>query len=251
LGAATSVGIYDYLGYYDICYMGGEARNPGKVIPRSIVLSLLVVAAIYVTMSLCIMGVVPWRSFVARPGADPVAIGSLFMRKIWGVTVARVFAFLVLWTVFGSIFTLALGYSRVPYAAARDGCFFRVFGRLHPTKNFPHVSLALIVGLSILFSFVGLGTLIGALLALRVIVQFLGQIVAVWRLRRLRPDMPRPFRIWLYPLPSLVALGGWCFIFLTTGWKLQLGALAALGAGIAAFLVWSRATRKWPFGQKP
>jgi amino acid transporter len=247
LGAATSIGIYDYLGYYDVCYIGEEVRDPGKVIPRSIILSVAGVAVIYLMMNFSIIGVVPWKSFVCAPDADPVAIGSIFMQKIWGTKVAWIFTFLILWTAFGSIFTLALGYSRVPYAAARDGGFFRVFSRLHPTKDFPHVSLTLIVVLSITFSFLPLGTLIAALLALRILVQFIGQIGAVILLRRNRPEMPRPFRIWLYPLPALMALAGWCFVFLTTEAKLQWIALAALALGIVAFLIWSRLNRSWPF----
>src|ERR1700722_12168044 len=251
LGAATSIGIYDYLGYYDICYIGEEVRDPGKVIPRSIVMSVLGVAAIYLAMNLSIIGVVPWKSFVAPPGTDSVAIGSIFMEKIWGTPVARIFTILILWTAFGSIFTLALGYSRVPFAAARDGCFFKAFGRLHPTKDFPHLALTLIVVLSIAASFIPLGTLINSLLALRILVQFIGQIAAVTLLRRTKPDMPRPFRIWLYPLPALLALVGWCFVFLTTDGILQLGALAALAVGIVAFLIWSRVIGAWPFKRPP
>jgi amino acid transporter len=247
LGAATSIGIYDYLGYYDVCYIGEEVRDPGKVIPRSIILSLIVVAFIYLTMNFSIIGVVPWKSFVAPPGTDAVAIGSIFMQTIWGSKVAQFFTWLVLWTAFGSIFTLGLGYSRVPYAAARDGGFFRVFGRLHPTKDFPHISLTLIIVLSVAFSFFELSTLIDALLALRIIVQFIGQIGAVMLLRRTKPDMPRPFRIWLYPLPALLALAGWCFVFIETGSKTQLMALAALAIGVVAFLIWSRTIGAWPF----
>jgi amino acid transporter len=246
LGAATSIGIYDYLGYYDVCYLGEEVRDPGKVIPRSIILSLVGVALIYLMMNFSIIGVVPWKSFVCAPDADPVAIGSIFMQKIWGAKVAWLFTFLILWTAFGSIFTLALGYSRVPYAAARDGAFFRVFGRLHPTKDFPHVSLTLIVVLAIAFSFLPLGTLIPALLALRILVQFIGQVGAVILLRRNRPDMTRPFRLWLYPLPALLALAGWCFVFLTTNTNLQWIALGALAVGIVAFLIWSRISGSWP-----
>jgi amino acid transporter len=172
------------------------------------------------------------------------------MQKIWGTGVARVFTFLFLWTAFGSIFTLALAYSRVPYAAARDGYFFRVFERLHPTKDFPRNSLTLIVLLSIPFSFLPLGALISALLALRVLVQFIGQIGALMLLRRNRPDMPRPFRVWLYPLPALLALAGWFFVFLTTDTRQQWIALAALAVGIAAFLIWSRLIGAWPFKRK-
>ena len=68
LGAAARVGVYDYLGYYDVCYIGDEVRNPGRVIPRSILISLVAVAAIYMTMNLLIVGVVPWRQFVPPAG---------------------------------------------------------------------------------------------------------------------------------------------------------------------------------------
>ncbi|HEY3863611.1 MAG TPA: APC family permease [Verrucomicrobiae bacterium] len=248
LGAATNIGIYDYLGYYDVCYIAEEVRDPGKVIPRSIMLSLLGVAVIYLTMNFSIIGVVPWRSFVTTPDA---AIGSIFMEKIWGGTAAKIFTFLILWTAFGSIFTLALGYSRVPYAAAREGGFYRVFERLHPTKNFPHISLTLIIVLSISFSFFDLGTLISALLALRIVVQFMGQIGAVARLRRMRPDLPRPFRIWCYPVPALLALAGWGFIFVETGRQPKLIAAGALAAGVVAYLIWSAASGEWPFKRKP
>ncbi len=251
LGAATSIGVYDYLGYYDICYLGEEVRDPGRVIPRSIICSLAIVAVIYLTMNLAIIGVVPWRSFVPVPDSGPAPIAALFMQKIWGTKIARAFTFMILWTAFGSIFTLTLGYSRVPYAAARDGCFFPIFARLHPTKDFPHLALTLTIVLSVAFSFVDLTTLINALIAMRVLVQFIGQIGAVLLLRRLKPDMPRPFRIWLYPLPALAALAGWVFIFLTTDRNLQWGALAALGLGVVGFLLWSRLASAWPFARRP
>jgi hypothetical protein len=85
LGAATRVGVYDYLGYYDICYIGDEVRNPGRVIPRSILISTAAVALIYIGINLSIIGTVPWREFV--PAADhPESnfIVSVFMQKIYG-----------------------------------------------------------------------------------------------------------------------------------------------------------------------
>ena len=251
LGAAARIGVYDYLGYYDICYIGEEVRDPAKVIPRSILLSLVGVAAIYLAMNFSIIGVVPWRSFVVGPDAEAPPIASMFMEKIWGRNVALGFTFLILWTAFASIFALVLGYSRIPYAAARDGCFFQAFGKLHPTKNFPHVSLTLITVLSLLCSFIDLTTLIDALLTTRILVQFIGQIGAVILLRRLKPAAELPFRMWLYPLPALVALAGWVFLFATTAPKVQVPALIALCAGVACFVMWSWQTKQWPFGQMP
>jgi len=249
LGASARIGVYDYLGYYDICYIGEEVRDPGKVIPRSILLSLVGVAAIYLAMNFSIIGVVPWRSFVPVPEAGPAPIASMFMEKIWGHNVALLFTFMILWTAFACIFALLLGYSRIPYAAARDGAFFKRFAQLHPTKDFPHLSLILVTVLSLAFSFVDLSTLIDALLATRILVQFIGQIGAVMLLRRVKPRSEWPFRMWLYPLPAMMALAGWIFLFSTMGLWLKLGGLIALVAGVAVFLLWSRARKTWPFGQ--
>jgi amino acid transporter len=248
LGAATRIGVYDYLGYYDICYIGDEVRNPGRVIPRSIIISVVAVALIYLAINLSIIGVVPWRDFVpadSKPDSDFVV--SIFMQKIYGTRIATVFTGMVLWTAFGSVFALLLGYSRIPYAAAQDGYFFKVFGRLHPTKNFPYVSLIVIGVISIVCSFFSLGMVIDALVTTRILVQFIGQIFAVTLLRRREPRMLRPYRMWLYPLPSFVALVGWIFIFATSDWPIILFGLGTLALGALFFLAWSRYTRRWPF----
>jgi amino acid transporter len=251
LGAASRFGIYDYLGYYDVCFIGDEVRDPGKVIPRSILISLAGVALIYITMNLSIIGVVPWRDFVPPPGVPlqdpPPPIVSMFIERVYGSKVALVFTALVLWTAFGSCFALLLGYSRIPYAAARDGNFFSVFARLHPTKNFPHVSLVLLGLLSIAFSFFSLTDVIDGLLATRILVQFVGQVGAVLWLRRRAPQLKRPFRMWLFPLPALVALAGWVFLFWTARMTPKFYALGVVGLGIVGFLIWSRWTRRWPF----
>ena len=240
LGAAARVGVYDYLGYYDVCYIGDEVKDPGRVIPRSILISTIVVAAIYIGINLSINGVVPWRDFV--PAGDHPESGfivSIFMERIYGSGVATVFTLMILWTAFGSVFALLLGYSRIPYAAARDGYFFAAFGRLHATGGFPALSLVVLGAIAIAASAFSLGMVIDALIATRILVQFIGQIAAVAYLRRTRPEMPRPYRIWLYPIPALVALTGWTFIFLTTDVRIIGFGLGLLALGVVCFFVWS------------
>jgi len=249
LGAATRIGIYDYLGYYDVCYIGDEVKDPGRVIPRSIIISTIAVAIIYIGINFSIIGVVPWREFV--PAADhPESnfIVSIFMEKIYGGAVATVFTLLVLWTAFGSVFALLLGYSRIPYAAAESGYFFQIFGRLHPTKDFPYVSLIVLGILSIIAGFFSLGTVIDALIVTRILVQFMGQIIGLIMLRKNRPDMPRPYRMWLYPIPAFVALLGWIFVFATTEIRVIFFGVGVLALGFLAFLLWSWNTKRWPFG---
>jgi len=170
----------------------------------------------------------------------------MFMERLYGPRVAAVFTLLVLWTAFASVFALLLGYSRIPYAAAREGYFFKMFARVHPTKGFPHVSLVVLGALAIGCSFLSLGTVIDALIATRILVQFGGQIVGLVLLRRDRPDMPRPYKMWLYPVPAAVALVGWLFIFVTTGLEIVLFSLGLLGLGLVSFLVWSKTK---PVGQ--
>lgn len=255
LGSAARVAIYDYLGYYDICYIGDEVKNPGRVIPRSILISLVAVAGIYLAMNLFIIGVVPWRSFVPPPGTPlpdpPPPVVSWFIEAIYGRGVAKVFTIMVLWTAFASCFSLVLGYSRIPFAAARDGNFFAVFSRVHPEKQFPHVSLLLVGALAILCSLLPLLTVINALLTTRILVQFIGQIGAVLWLRRHNPDAERPFKMWLFPVPAFIALAGWLFLFGTTDPTTLLYSFGVLAIGVILFLVWSRWHRHWPFDTGP
>src|SRR6266478_2804064 len=252
LGAASRIGIYDYLGYYDVCYIGDEVQNPGRVIPRSILISTVAVAVIYLAINLSIIGVVPWRDFVpadSHPQSNFVV--SIFMERMYGPRIATLFTAMILWTALGSVFALLLGYSRVPYAAAKEGYFFKLFARLHPTQGFPNVSLVVLGVLSIVAGFVSLGTVIDALITTRILVQFIGQIGAVTLLRRRAPDMLRPYRMWLYPVPSLVALLGWIFIFATTPPRVIAFGLGALLLGAVCFGAWSWKGQTWPFAARP
>ena len=248
LGAASRIGVYDYLGYYDVCYIGDEVRDPGRTIPRSIIISVIAVAIIYFAINLSIIGVVSWRDFVPageHPQSDFVV--SILMEKIYGVKAATIFTAMILWTAFGSVFALLLGYSRIPYAAAQDGYFFKIFGKLHPTKHFPYISLIVLGVISIICSFFSLGMVIDALITTRILIQFIGQIFAVALLRKRAPEMERPYRMWLYPLPSIVALVGWVFIFATTDWPIVLLGLGTLLLGVIFFLIWSWYSERWPF----
>jgi len=243
LGAASRIGIYDYLGYYDVCYIGDEVRDPGRVIPRSIMISTAAVAVIYIGVNLSIIGVVPWREFVpAASHPESSFVTSIFMQKIYGKGVATIFTLLVLWTAFGSVFALLLGYSRIPFAAAESGYFFRAFARLHPTKDFPYVSLLVLGAISIIAGFFSLGTVIDALIVTRILVQFMGQVVGLILLRRRAPDMPRPYRMWLYPIPALVAMIGWIFVFATTEFRVIAFGVGVLALGCVAFLIWRKVT---------
>jgi amino acid transporter len=244
LGAAMRVGLYDYLGYYDVCYIGQEVRNPGQTIPRSILFSVMAVAAIYIAINLSINGVISWREFVPAEGAPPALVAKM-MERVWGSTTAKVLACMVVWTGIGSVFCLLLGYSRVPYAAAVDGNFFSVFAKLHPTKEFPHVSLVVITVIAVVCSFSEkLMAVIDYLLITRILVQFGGQTVGLILLRKTRPQMERPYRMPLYPAPCIIALAGWTFVFFTYDLKAQTYGVGMLALGLVVFFVWSALTKR-------
>jgi amino acid transporter len=232
LGAAMLIAIYDYLGYYNICHLGDEVVEPRKTIPRAVLISVVVVAAIYLTMNIAIIGVIPWHEAMESKN-----IAALFMERLYGRPVAIGFTVLILWTSLACVFAMTLGYSRIPYAAARYGDFFSAFGKLHARGQFPIVSLAALGGLTALFCFFDLTAVINAAVAVRILVQFVAQIVGLHVVHTTRPDIVLPFRMWLYPLPSLVALCGWLFVFCMADASVLLASLGVLGSGCAAFAI--------------
>jgi basic amino acid/polyamine antiporter, APA family len=251
LGGAMLIAAYDYWGYYNVCFLGEEVKNPGKNIPRALLLSILAVACLYVVMNVSILGVVPWRE-LAQSGASnsKLYVVSSFMQRAYGHGAASVVSALIMWTAFASVFSLMLGYSRVPYAAAVDGNYFRAFARVHPVYQFPYVSLLALAGVAALFCFLSLQDLIAALVVIRIILQFLVQSIGVIVLRIRRPDMPRPFRMWLYPVPALVASVSYVFILIYRRGFLREIRYAAviLVVGIVVYCVRAWWRQEWPFG---
>jgi amino acid transporter len=243
LGQATVQTIYTYLGYYNVCQLGGEVKTPEKNIPRSIFISIIGITILYLTMQLSIFGVVPWKEIAETP-----YIVSTFVERIYGGHAATVATVLILWIAFASLFSALLGYSRIPYAAATDGAFFSPFARLHPTKHFPHVSLLMLGGTAFVFSlFFKLTDVIKAILAMRILVQFMGQAVGVMFLRRRWPSERLPFKMWIYPVPALLALVMWGAIFYSTGTAFMAAGSGVVAAGIVVYLVRSRIIHEWPF----
>lgn len=225
LGAAMLVAMYDYLGYYDVCYVAEEVREPRRTIPLSILWSIVVVAAIYFLMNVCMIAVVPWREAMKSE-----FLASEFMERVAGHGPAVAVTWMVLWTAAASVFALILGGSRILFAAARDGIFFRVFARLHPTLNFPHLALIVIGVGSAIASLFTLEQVIDALIVIRILVQFTGQIIALFLLRRSGAEMP--FKMAFYPLPAILALAGWSYIFVTSKWQYIAVAVGVTAVGI-------------------
>jgi amino acid transporter len=241
LGATTLIAVYDYGGYNNVCMVGEEVKNPRRVIPLAVLISIVLVAILYVGLNLSIIGVLPWRE-----AQHSKAIVADFMQAIYGHWGGIAVAILILIASWGSALAVLLGMSRVPYAAAADGRFFKPFARLHPTGRFPTVSLLFMGGLSALACFFSLADLIAVLIVIQTLFQFVAQCVAVILLRRRNPQADG-FRMPLYPLPVIVAIGGWLYIAVTSQTRHIVLAAGVLALGIGVYLLQARGRREWPF----
>jgi amino acid transporter len=235
LGAALLIAVYDYWGYYNVCYLGAEIRDPARVIPRAILFSIAGVATMYLLMNISILGSMPWQEVEKSS-----FIASDFMAHVWGHRAAVIVTVLMLWTAFASVFSLLLGYSRVPYAAAVDGDYFPVFARVHPKLHFPHVSLLVLGTGAIVFCLFQLADVVTALVVIRILTQFLAQTIGIVILRTQQPNFPRPFRMWLYPLPALLAFAGSVYTIVMRPKSLQSIGVAMIVVIVGTILFWVR-----------
>lgn len=236
IGQGSVKTVYAYLGYYNVCHLGGEIKNPGRNIPRSIFISIAGIATLYLLMNISVMSVIPWHSVKE----DDKYLVSRFMEELYGHTAGIIVTVLILWIAMASLFAVVLGYSRVPYAAAVDGNFFKIFSRLHPTRKFPYVSLLILCGLGFVFSLLmRLSDVISSILAMRILVQFIAQALGVVLLRKRNGTGDLPFKMWLYPVPVILSIAIWLFLFISTGWFALWGSLIAL-AGVGFYFLLQR-----------
>jgi amino acid transporter len=241
--AAGLLAMYNYGGYSNVCNLGEELRAPERTLPRSIVLSIVIVVVLYIVMSTVILGMIPWREAQQTRTIASLFIARTFSNPAQGQVAAMAMTSLILFVTASSLYAVILGYSRIPFAAARDGQFFAVFGRLHRTKHFPHVSLLTIGVVTLPFCFFSLGQLVSWLIQVQILLQFVWQCAAVILLRRYRPDVPKPFRMWLYPLPALISMAMWIYIFLSAPAAGIAFSAAFLFAAVGAFAIFSASSR--------
>jgi amino acid transporter len=245
LGIASIPTMYSFLGYYNVCHLGAEVRDPERTIPRSMFHSILGIGALYLSYQLAVFGVLP---SVDVASSDFVV--SLFIEHLYGHTTAMVVTGMVLIVAASSLFSLMLGYSRIPYAAAQDGNFFSAFATLHPTKNFPHVSLLVLATIGVVFSLtLTLGDAIKSIITMRVFTQFISQAVGLLILRHRVGAHAMPWRMWFYPVPALLAITAWLWVFSGAAPQKQIVGVIAPVVGIVVFLVLARGRQRWPFAR--
>jgi amino acid transporter len=243
LGFASVKTIYSYLGYYNVCHLGGEIMHPQKNIPKSMFISIIGIAVLYLMMNISVASVLPLEQIQKSK-----FVVSEFVAVLFGSTAANIATLLILWVAFASVFSATLGYSRIPFAAAKDGAFFKVFAKLHPTKHFPYVSLLVLGSVAFVFSLLfKLHEVINAILAMRILIQFIGQAIGLLLLVKKKGMAHFAWKMPLYPLPVILAIIIWGLVFISTGFNMILGGLTVIGLGIIAFLIKSNRTKEWPF----
>ena len=245
LAQATLIATYDYWGYYNITFLGSEVRRPERTIPRAILLSVVLVSAMYIAMNYAAL---PAVRDIAQ-GASKLELVANIASSAFGRWAGALMAALVIWTAFSSVFSLLLGYSRVPYAAAREGNYFAFLAAVHPKHHIPHRSLIVLGLVAAFFCFFSLQDVITTLVITRILLQFFLQQIGVMWLRIQRPELERPFRIPLYPLPVLAAMAGFLFILWNRQHALR-GLYVAAGIGLSGTLIYlirARSRRQWPF----
>jgi fructoselysine transporter len=246
LGLASTKTIYSFLGYYNVCHLGAEIRDPEKNIPRSIFISISVITIIYLLMQVSVLGAMPWQ----ESEKSTYFISTLF-EKLYGVIAANIVTILILFVGIASLFSATLGYSRIPYAAAIQGNFFKLFARIHPSRQFPHISLLFLCGVAFLFSlFSDLSTIITVIVIMRIPVQFVGQAAGLIALRYRNKKSPRPYRMFLFPVPAVISIFIWLFVMFSMEWKVFAMAFGVVTIGLILFLIRAKNNRTFPFGEK-
>ena len=239
LGFASVKSVYSYLGYYNVCHLGGEIINPSKNIPRSMFLSVAGIFFLYLCMNISIVSVIPWQQ-----AKESEFVISIFMHQLAGPTAAHIITCLILLVAFASVFSATLGYSRIPYAAAKDGAFFKAFAKMHPTEHFPYVSLLALGGIAFVFSLLfKLSDVISAILAMRILVQFIGQVIGLLLLRKQKQNA-FPYKMPFFPIPVYIGIAMWIAILVSTGYKMVLGGLLVICLGVVAYYIKNKFEKK-------
>jgi len=233
LGFASVKTVYSYLGYYNVCHLGGEIKNPSKNIPRSMFISITGIAILYLSMNISVASVLPFEVITQSK-----YVVSEYIKTLYGERAGAIVTVLILMVAFASLFSATLGYSRIPYAAAQDKSFFNFFNKVHPTLHFPHRSLLVLGGIAFVFSLLfRLKEVIDAILAMRIMIQFIGQAVGLILLVKRKGKSFFPWKMPLYPLPLILAILIWGGIFFSTGQKMMISGISVTALGLIAFFI--------------
>jgi amino acid transporter len=236
LGFASVKTVYSYLGYYNVCHLGSEIKNPTKNIPRSMFISITGISILYLAMNVSVASVLPFETIV-----NSKFVVSDYIKTLYGQNAGAIATVLILMVAFASVFSATLGYSRIPYAAAQDKSFFSFFAKVHPRLHFPHRSLLVLGAIAFVFSLLfRLKEVIDGILAMRIMIQFIGQAIGLLILYKRKGSGFFPWKMPFFPIPLFIAIAIWAAIFYSTGPKMMISGLIVTALGLIAFALATR-----------
>merc|ERR550525_1688709 len=209
------------------------------------------------------MAYLPWDpavggfvGLVQEEGNAAAYIMAIFCEKMFGRGFAIFFTFVVIYCIYGSCFSLMLGFAQIPYAAAKNGMFYDIFAHENENGGFADNSLLFMGVCACAFCFVDLGIVIEGMMTTTLVTMFLANSVALVVHRWNNPDLVRPYEMPLYPLPVVIQVIMFTFVFLTSdNWfimgltpLLEFGMLF-LALGVGAFCMFAKKKNEWPFGE--
>ncbi|MFS2293891.1 MAG: amino acid permease [Actinomadura sp.] len=242
LSAAGSRVFFSYIGFDAASTAGEEARNPRRDLPLAIVISLVVVTAVYVLVALAAVGAMHWTKFgISGSEASLARVLDEATGRTWPSVVLSMGAVIAISSV---VLTVMYGQTRILFAMSRDGLIPRVFQKVGPRRRVP-VANTVIVALfiSVLAAVIPLGRLVDAT-SIGTLFAFALVGVGVIVLRRTRPDLPRGFRVPLFPVTPLLGVGFCGYLMAGLGgvtWAVF--ALWTLAGLVAYFLYGHRRSR--------
>lgn len=226
MGNATTKTVYSFLGYYNVCHIGSEIKSPEKNIPKSIMISIIVIAVLYLAMQFSVSGAIP-QSWITD---ENVPVVSLLMEKVYGRSVAVGTSFVIIIIAISSLFALFLGYSRIIYTSATEGFHFKFLTHLHPKHHFPDYILLFFGAIAIVFCFIfdQPSDVFKFIVVSRIFIQFIPQAIGIIYMRMNKVDYEGLFKMPLFPIISVIS---WLFIFFTTGLKYSIFGLGLFAIG--------------------
>ena len=200
--ASCNGALQAYDGAYMIVYVAGEVRNPGKVLPRSLITGVAVCIAIYVVITAAMMYILPVQSM-----ASSSLVAADATRNVFGLVGGGIIAFLICLSVLGATSCTILSSPRITYAMAREKNFFSWAGKIHPKYNTPSNAILLHLLWTIPLIFSGSFYILADMYIFMVFVFNIMLVYGLFILRRKMPDAERPYKVWGYPwMPILVLL---------------------------------------------
>jgi amino acid transporter len=236
--ATLAAALWAYDGWEDLNLVGSEVANPQKNFPRALVGGVGFVAVIYLLFSAACLKVLPFESVAASPH-----IASDVVEHIQGATAAAWITLAMVISALGSMNSSVLSGARVGYAMARDGIFFKIAGGIHPRFRTPGRSLIFQGILASLMALTGTFEELTNLFIFAGWIFYGFAVVALFRMRKTEPDLPRPYRCWGYPwVPGLFVAGALALTFniwLERPGRSTIGLLLIL-AGLPFYRRWNR-----------